>query len=55
MLNNHLLEILIAHLDECLTNIQSDLTQWTQLGMKKEKKKKLFELIQLEIFNLLLL
>lgn len=31
MLHNHLLEILITYLDECLVNIQRDPTQWTQL------------------------
>lgn len=32
MLHNHLLEILITYLDECIINIQHDPTQWTQLG-----------------------
>lgn len=32
MLHNHLLEILITYLDDCIGNIQRDSTQWTQLG-----------------------
>lgn len=32
VLHEHLLEILITYLDECLVNIQRDPTQWTQLG-----------------------
>lgn len=31
MLHDHLLEILITYLDECIINIQRDPTQWTQL------------------------
>lgn len=31
VLHNHLLEILITNLDECIANIQRDPTQWTQL------------------------
>lgn len=32
VLHNHLLEILITYLDECILSIQRDPTQWTQLG-----------------------
>lgn len=31
MLHNHLIEILITNLGECIVNIQRDPTQWTQL------------------------
>lgn len=31
VLHNHLLEILITYLNECIVNIQHDPTQWTQL------------------------